>query len=78
LPTFIGVEQAGVGYSLYRIGKVNAGAVDQTRRASEKVQIENVAAQQDVFAYVEALKQRSKVKINQSVFQKNSTGTDQQ
>lgn len=77
LPTFVGVEQAGVGYSLYRIGKVNAGAVDQTRRSSEKAQIENVAAQQDVFAYVEALKQRSKVKINQSVFQKNSAGADQ-
>lgn len=77
LPVFVGVDQAGVGYGIYRIGKVSAGTVDQARRTTEKPQIENIASQQEIFAYVEALKQRAKVKINQSVFQKNAATVEQ-
>ena len=36
------------------------------RRANELRQLENAIAQQDMFSYLEALKQRLKVSINQS------------
>ncbi|MFZ6749641.1 SurA N-terminal domain-containing protein [Undibacterium sp. Ren11W] len=66
LPAFIGVDVPGSGYAVYRIAKVNAGAVDATRRSSERQQIANAVAQQDIYTYVEALKDKSKVVINKS------------
>lgn len=72
LPAFVGLETPGVGYSVYRIAKVSAGAVDQARRTSEKPQIENVVAQQAVHSYLEALKRKSKVKIVQAGFEETS------
>ncbi|MBX9901859.1 MAG: SurA N-terminal domain-containing protein [Burkholderiaceae bacterium] len=72
LPAFVGLEAPGVGYSVYRIAKVSAGAVDQARRTSEKPQIENVVAQQAVHSYLEALKRKSKVKIVQAGFEETS------
>jgi peptidyl-prolyl cis-trans isomerase D len=66
LPAFIGLELPGVGYEIYRIGKVSAGIPDQARRASEHEQISNVVSQEDVYAYLEAIKKKSKVKVNHS------------
>ncbi len=66
LPAFVGVETAGVGYEVYRISKVSSGVPDMGRRANELRQLENAIAQQDMFSYLEALKQRLKVSINQS------------
>lgn len=66
LPAFVGVDVPGVGYSIYRISKLNAGVQDPARRASEKEQLTNAVSQQDVYSYVEVLKQKAKVKINQS------------
>lgn len=66
LPAFVGVETPGVGYEVYRITKVAAGTPDLARRANEVKQLENAIAQQEVFSYIEALKQRAKVVVNQS------------
>nr|WP_315481275.1 SurA N-terminal domain-containing protein [uncultured Undibacterium sp.] len=66
LPAYVGVDVPGVGYSVYRIAKVSAGTPDSARRASEAQQLENAAAQQDVYSYVEALKKKSKVEINKA------------
>ena len=66
MPAFVGVETAGVGYEVYRISKVSSGVPDMGRQANELRQLENAIAQQDMFSYLEALKQRLKVSINQS------------
>jgi peptidyl-prolyl cis-trans isomerase D len=67
LPAFVGVDVAGTGYAVYRIGKVTAGTADQARRTTEREQISSLIAQQDVFTYVEMLKQKSKVTVNASL-----------
>jgi peptidyl-prolyl cis-trans isomerase D len=64
LPAYVGVEVPGMGYSVYRIGKVQQPATpDAARRKSEEEQIANVIAQQEMFDYVEALKHKAKVKL---------------
>jgi peptidyl-prolyl cis-trans isomerase D len=77
LPAFVGLDVAGVGYSIYRISKVSAGNPDPTRRASEQQQLTNAISQQDVYSYVEALKQKAKVKINSSALLAQPTKADQ-
>ncbi|MDB5793650.1 MAG: peptidylprolyl isomerase, partial [Noviherbaspirillum sp.] len=64
LPTYVGVELPGQGYGVYRINKVAQPAtVDNARRQSEQQQIAGAMAQQEMFAYIDALKQKAKVKI---------------
>ncbi|MBA5604050.1 SurA N-terminal domain-containing protein [Duganella sp. FT3S] len=64
LPAYVGVELPGMGYGIYRIGKVQQPAEqDEARRKTEADQIANIVAQQEMFDYVEALKQKAKVKI---------------
>ncbi|HEU4842828.1 MAG TPA: SurA N-terminal domain-containing protein [Burkholderiaceae bacterium] len=64
LPAYVGVEVPGMGYGIYRIGKVQQPAQqDEARRKAEADQIANIVAQQEMFDYVEALKQKAKVKI---------------
>ncbi|MFX7506738.1 hypothetical protein ABTJ37_20710, partial [Acinetobacter baumannii] len=68
LPTTIGVDLGAQGYALYRINKVLPPAnVDEARRAADAQQLAQAAGQADFNAYYEALKARSKVKINSSV-----------
>jgi peptidyl-prolyl cis-trans isomerase D len=64
LPAYVGIEVPGVGYDIYRISKISAGAPDPVRRASEVQQLDNSASQQDVYSYIEALKKKAKVEIN--------------
>ncbi|MDO8653864.1 MAG: SurA N-terminal domain-containing protein [Undibacterium sp.] len=71
LPAFVGVDVPGAGYAVYRIGKVNVGIPDQVRRTSEQQQISNIIAQQDVYSYVDALKQKAKVTTNKSSISAN-------
>ncbi len=66
LPAYVGVEIPSVGYEVYRIAKVNAGTPDLARRAGEAKQLDGTVAQQDVYSYLEALKIKGKVKINQA------------
>jgi peptidyl-prolyl cis-trans isomerase D len=64
LPAYVGVEVPGAGYGVYRIGKVQQPATqDAARRKAEEEQITGIVAEQEMAAYVEALKQKSKVKI---------------
>ncbi|GGY04913.1 peptidylprolyl isomerase [Massilia dura] len=64
LPAYVGVELPGMGYGVYRIGKVHQpAAADEARLASAREQIGNIVAQQDMLNYVELLKDKAKVKI---------------
>ena len=64
LPAYVGAELPGVGYGVYRIGKVSQPAQpDQARRSEEAQQISNLVGQAELYNYVEALKAKSKVKI---------------
>ncbi|MES2263452.1 MAG: SurA N-terminal domain-containing protein [Pseudomonadota bacterium] len=64
LPAYVGMDVPGMGYNIYRIGKVQQPAQqDAARRKSEEEQIANIVAQQEVYGYVEALKQKAKVHV---------------
>jgi len=64
LPAYVGVDVPGVGYAVYRIGKVQQpAAMDAARREMEASQIGTLLAQQEMVGYVEVLKQKAKVKI---------------
>ena len=64
LPAYVGVDVPGVGYGVYRIGKISQPAqVDVARRKAEQEQISGVIAQQEMYSYIEALKVKAKVKI---------------
>jgi peptidyl-prolyl cis-trans isomerase D len=65
LPAAVGVELPGQGYGVYRIVKVNQTATpDAARRKSELEQINGAVGQQELYLYLDGLKQKSKVKIN--------------
>ncbi|HEY0489223.1 MAG TPA: SurA N-terminal domain-containing protein [Telluria sp.] len=64
LPAYVGVEIPGQGYGVYRIGNVVMPAQpDAARRAAEAEQIAGVVGQQEMFGFIEALKQKAKTKI---------------
>ena len=64
LPAYVGVELPGQGYGVYRIGKVAQPATqDPALRAQEAEQITGAAAQQDLYAFVQALKEKAKAKV---------------
>jgi peptidyl-prolyl cis-trans isomerase D len=65
LPAYVGVEVPGQGYSVVRIGKVSQPAQpDEARRKQEAQQIAELAGQQTMFDYVEALKVKAKAKVS--------------
>ena len=65
LPAYVGAELPGLGYGVYRIGKVQQPAqLDQERRAQEAQQISNLSGQVELYNYVEAIKAKAKAKIN--------------
>lgn len=64
LPVYLGVELPTQGYGVYRINKVMQPATtDVARRQAEQQQIADALAQQEMFAYIEVLKKKAKVKI---------------
>ncbi|MDY7575200.1 SurA N-terminal domain-containing protein [Actimicrobium sp. CCI2.3] len=64
LPAIVGTDLAGQGYAVYRISKVaQAEKIDAPRRLGEQKQIANALAQQEMLAYIDALKKKAKVKI---------------
>jgi peptidyl-prolyl cis-trans isomerase D len=68
LPAYVGVEIPGMGYGVYRIGKVQQPAQqDPAQRLEEQQQIGNMVSQQELYMYVDALKQKAKVKMLGSV-----------
>jgi peptidyl-prolyl cis-trans isomerase D len=65
LPAYVGAELPGVGYGVYRIGKVSQPAqLDQARRSQEAQQIATLVGQTELYNFVEAIKAKAKVKIN--------------
>lgn len=65
LPAYVGVEVPGQGYSVVRIGKVSQPAqLDEARRKQEAQQIAELAGQQAMYDYVEALKVKAKAKVS--------------
>lgn len=68
LPAFVGVDLPSQGYAIYRINKVTEPAVvDDARRLAEQQQISTALAQEEMLAYIEYLKEKSKVKILQPI-----------
>jgi peptidyl-prolyl cis-trans isomerase D len=64
LPAYVGVDLPGQGYGVYRIGKVSLPAqADEARRKQEAAQISQLVGEQEMYNYVEALKQKAKAKI---------------
>ena len=64
LPAYACVELPGQGTSIYRITRVAQPlTIDAARRQAEQQQVGNVLAQQEMLAYIEALKLRAKVKV---------------
>ena len=64
LPAYVGVDLPGQGYGVYRIDKVSqAAAPDAARRKSELDQITGALGQQDMYSYIQAVKQKAKVKL---------------
>jgi peptidyl-prolyl cis-trans isomerase D len=64
LPAYVGVDLHDQGYAVYRINKVVQPAVkDLARRKTEQQQIANTLAQEETYAYLEALKKKAKVEI---------------
>ncbi len=75
LPAYVGVDLPQ-GYGVYRIAKVSQPKnVDTARRQAEQQQIANALAQQDVLAYLEALKKKAKVEIVKPVVTKAEADT---
>lgn len=64
LPAYVGVDLSGSGYAIYRIVKVGQPAsVDAARSTAETQQLEQIAAQAELGAYLKVLRDRSKVKV---------------
>ncbi|MFI4939002.1 MAG: peptidylprolyl isomerase [Burkholderiales bacterium] len=64
LPSFVEVESPMQGYSVYRINKIGQPATpDPANRTAIQQQLGNVLAQQEMHAYIEALKHNAKVKV---------------
>lgn len=75
LPAYVGVDLGDAGYGIYRINAVLPGApIDPARLAAAQQQLAQISAQQDIEAYLAALRARSKVKIYGSLEGKQGDG----
>jgi peptidyl-prolyl cis-trans isomerase D len=67
LPAYAGVELSGRGYALFKVTKVSAGeTLDAARRQAMLGQLGNLAMQEEVQLYLDALRTRYKVEVNQT------------
>lgn len=70
LPAYVGVELPGTGYSLFKISKLDAGEkLADARREASLRQIGAMEAQEEVQAYLAALRNRYKVEINKAALE---------
>ncbi len=70
LPSFAGVELPGSGYALFRLNKVESGEVlDEARKQAMLGQLGSLGAQEEVQAYLTALRSRYKVEINKAALE---------
>lgn len=63
LPAYVGVVLPQQGYAVYRIVKIAQPAILDQKRQTEQQQVTSTLAQQEMTAYIEALKEKAKVKI---------------
>ena len=69
LPAYVGVNVRG-GYSLYKLVKlVPPEKLDETRRKALERQYAGILAQEDLSAYINALRARYKIDINKSLLE---------
>ncbi len=70
LPAYAGTALPGAGYAVFKLSKVTAGdALDDARKQGLARQLGNIAAQEEVRLYLEALRTRYKVEINQAALE---------
>ncbi len=75
LPSYAGVELPNQGYAVIRVTRVvQPTNVDTAKRDAERQQIAEVLAQEETLAYIEALKERAKVKILKPIAAKSQDG----
>lgn len=63
LPAYVGVEVPLQGYGIYRVTKVRQPKVANDVRVAERRQLSSIMSQQEMTAYVEALKNKAKAEI---------------
>ncbi len=63
LPAYAGVPVAGKGYSIYRINSVDNKPADEEMVKSEKQQVEEFLAAQEMAGYLGVIKKRAKAEI---------------
>jgi len=67
LPAYAGVELPGTGYALFKLNKVLAGEqLDAATRQGMLKQLGNLVTQEETRHYLDALRSRYKVEVNQS------------
>jgi len=71
LPAYVGVEQPGGGYLLLRVSKViDAKGIDPNARAGFTRQANQLLAQEQVSAYIAALRAGAKVEISKDLIER--------
>ncbi|WP_153131149.1 SurA N-terminal domain-containing protein [Dechloromonas hortensis] len=70
LPAYAGVELPGSGFALFKLSRLEMGAkLDDARQQAMLRQLSQLSAQEDVQAYLAALRNRYKVEINQAALE---------
>lgn len=70
LPAYAGVELPGSGFALFKLSRLEVGAkLDDARQQAMLRQLSQLSAQEDVQAYLAALRIRYKVEINQAALE---------
>jgi len=63
LPAYVGVDFPLQGYGIYRISKVTVVPSDKARRQAEQQQINTMMSEQEMLAYINAVKLKAKAEI---------------
>lgn len=63
LPAYVGVEVPLQGYGIYRVTKVKQPPIQKDMRLAERKQLAGIMSQQEMAAYIEALKHKAKAEI---------------
>lgn len=70
LPAYTGAELPGLGYALFKVVKVSPGeALDDARRQAMLKEFYTMSMQEEIQAYLAALRARYKVEINQTALE---------
>ena len=70
LPAYAGVELPGSGFALLKLSRLEVGAkLDDARQQAMLRQLSQLSAQEDVQAYLAALRNRYKVEINRAALE---------